>query len=61
MIEHSDRPGLALKETCRIGVRIFSLNDLNGDLPSQLLILREVDFAHTSTSEQTEQAESTEI
>ena len=57
MVEHGDSPGLALKKTGRIGVGIFSLNDLDGYLPSQLLILRKVDFAHAPASEQTEKAE----
>jgi hypothetical protein len=57
MVEHSDSPGLALKKACRIGVGIVGLDDLDRYLPSQLLILGKVDFAHATASEQTEKAE----
>ena len=53
MVEHGDSPGLALKKACRIGVGIFGLDDLDRYLPSKLVILRKVDFAHTPTSERT--------
>src|SRR6266568_4088656 len=53
MVEHGDSPGLAQEKTSRIGVGIFGLNDLDGYLPSQLLIFREIDFAHAPASEQT--------
>src|SRR6266566_2262189 len=53
MVEHGDRPGLAQEQTSRIRVGIFGLNDLDGYLPPQLLILREVDFAHAPAPEQT--------
>src|SRR5260370_15066776 len=56
MGEHGDSSCLAQEKTSRIGVGIFSLNDLDGYLPSQLVILRKVDFAHAPASEQTQKA-----
>src|SRR5438270_2579353 len=46
MVEHGDSPGLALKKTSRIGVEIFGLDDLDGYVPSELVILSKVDFTH---------------
>jgi hypothetical protein len=59
MVEHGNGPCLSLKKTSRIGIGIFSLNDLDGYLPSQLLICRKVDFAHATAPEQTQKAKST--
>jgi hypothetical protein len=53
MVENGDSPCLAQEKTSCIGVGIFSLNDLDGYLPPQLLIIREVDFAHAPASEYT--------
>jgi hypothetical protein len=58
MVKHGDSPGLAQKKACRIGVGIFGLDDFDGYFSSQLVILRKVDFAHASPSEQTEKMES---
>src|SRR5947199_5887264 len=52
MVEHGDSPCLSLKKTSRIGIGIFSLNDLDGYLPSQLVIRRKIDFPHATASEQ---------
>jgi hypothetical protein len=57
MVEHGDSPGFALKKTCCIRIGIFGLDDLDRYVPSQLVILRKVDFAHAPASEQTEKAE----
>ena len=59
MVEGSDSPGLALKQACRIRVEVFGLDDLDCYLPSELLILRQVDFAHAPASEQLKKVEST--
>ena len=45
-------PDYALKQACRIRVEVFGLDDLDRYLPSKLVILGQVDFAHAPASEQ---------